>query len=38
MAPASYTGPNDLKGKNVGVASKGGSSEVAANQAIESWA
>jgi NitT/TauT family transport system substrate-binding protein len=35
MAPASYTGPNDLKGKNVGVASKGGSSEVAADQAIE---
>jgi len=34
MAPASYTGPNDLKGKTVGVASKGGSSEVAANQAI----
>ena len=35
MAPGSYTGPNDLKGKTVGVASKGGSSEVAANQAIE---
>src|SRR5438034_7276006 len=35
MAPASYTGPSDLKGKVVGVASKGGSSEVAANQAIE---
>src|SRR5438552_1425726 len=35
MAPASYTGPNDRKGKTVGVASKGGSSEVAANQAIE---
>src|SRR5438309_11840311 len=35
MAPASYTGPHDLKGKTVGVASKGGSSEVAANQAIE---
>ena len=34
MAPASYTGPNDLKGKTVGVATKGGSSEVAANQAI----
>src|SRR2546430_11388960 len=33
MAPASYTGPSDLKGKTVGVASKGGSSEVAANQA-----
>jgi NitT/TauT family transport system substrate-binding protein len=35
MAPSSYTGPNDLKGKTIGVASKGGSSEVAANQAIE---
>ncbi len=35
MAPASYTGPNDLKGKTVGVASKGGSSEVAAIQQIE---
>src|SRR6266516_7698064 len=35
MAPASYSGPNDLRGKTVGVASKGGSSEVAANQAIE---
>src|SRR5205809_3203597 len=35
MAPASYTGPNDLKGKTVGVASKGGSSEVAAVQQIE---
>src|SRR5881394_2260011 len=35
MAPASYTGPKDLVGKTVGVASKGGSSEVAANQAIE---
>ncbi|HTH71308.1 MAG TPA: ABC transporter substrate-binding protein, partial [Candidatus Saccharimonadales bacterium] len=35
MAPASYTGPNDLKGKTVGVASKGGSSEVAADQAID---
>jgi NitT/TauT family transport system substrate-binding protein len=34
MAPASYTGPSDLKGKTVGVASKGGSSEIAANQAI----
>jgi len=38
MAPASYTGPNDLKGKTVGVASKGGSSEVAANQATGSVA
>src|SRR2546423_12589166 len=35
MAPASYTGPNDLKGKTVGVASKGGSSEIAANQQID---
>ena len=35
MAPASYTGPNDLKGKVVGVATKGGSSEVAAVQQIE---
>src|SRR5437867_17655 len=35
MAPASYTGPNDLKGKTIGVASKGGSSEVAAIQQIE---
>src|SRR5256714_257665 len=35
MAPASYTGPNDLKGKTIGVASKGGSSEVAAVQQIE---
>jgi NitT/TauT family transport system substrate-binding protein len=35
MAPAAYTGPNDLKGKTIGVASKGGSSEIAANQAIE---
>ncbi len=35
MAPASYTGPNDLKGKVVGVASKGGSAEIAADQMIE---
>jgi len=35
MAPASYTGPNDLRGKTIGVASKGGSSEVAAIQQIE---
>ena len=35
MAPASYSGPNDLRGKTVGVASKGGSSEVAAVQQIE---
>jgi NitT/TauT family transport system substrate-binding protein len=35
MAPSSYTGPNDLKGKVVGVASKGGSSEIAAVQCIE---
>jgi NitT/TauT family transport system substrate-binding protein len=35
MAPAAYTGPNDLKGKTIGVASKGGSSEIAANQQLE---
>jgi NitT/TauT family transport system substrate-binding protein len=36
MAPESYTGPNDLKSPRViGVASKGGSSEVAAIQQIE---
>jgi NitT/TauT family transport system substrate-binding protein len=35
MAPASYTGANDLKGKVVGVASKGGSAEIAAIQMIE---
>lgn len=35
MAPGSYTGPNDLKGKTVGVASKGGSSEIALGQQIE---
>jgi ABC-type nitrate/sulfonate/bicarbonate transport system substrate-binding protein len=35
MAPGSYTGPGDLKGKTVGVASKGGSSEIAADQAID---
>jgi|SRR5579859_111996 len=35
MAPASYSGPNDLKGKTIGVASKGGSSEVAADQQID---
>jgi len=35
MAPASYTGPNDLKGKTLGVASKGGSSEIALNQQID---
>ncbi len=35
MAPASYTGPNDLRGKTIGVATKGGSSEVAAVQQIE---
>jgi NitT/TauT family transport system substrate-binding protein len=34
MAPSSYTGPNDLKGKTLGVASKGGSSEIALNQQI----
>ena len=35
MAPASYTGPNDLKGKTIGVASKGGSSEIALNQQLD---
>ena len=35
MAPADYTGPNDLKGKTIGVASKGGSSEIAAVQQVE---
>jgi len=35
MAPASYTGPNDLKGKVIGVASKGGSAEIAAVQCVE---
>jgi NitT/TauT family transport system substrate-binding protein len=35
MAPASYTGPNDLRGKTIGVASKGGSSEIAAVQQLE---
>ena len=34
MAPAAYTGPNDLKGKTLGIASKGGSSEIALNQQI----
>ncbi len=35
MAPASYTGPSDLKGKTIGVASKGGSAEIAAVQCVE---
>jgi NitT/TauT family transport system substrate-binding protein len=35
MAPAAYTGPNDLKGKTLGIASKGGSSEIALNQMID---
>ena len=35
MAPSSYTGPSDLKGKTIGVASKGGSSEIALNQQID---
>ena len=35
MAPASYTGPADLKGKSVGVASRGGSAEIAAVQCID---
>ena len=34
MAPSAYTGPNDLKGKTLGVASKGGSSEIALNQQV----
>src|SRR2546422_284746 len=38
MAPASYTGPNDLKGKTVGVASKGARSRVAGAQEIEGFA
>ncbi|HVR89302.1 MAG TPA: ABC transporter substrate-binding protein [Candidatus Limnocylindria bacterium] len=35
MAPASYRTPADLKGKTIGVASKGGSSEIAAQQQID---
>ena len=35
MVPSSFTGPNDLKGKTLGVASKGGSSEVALLQMID---
>jgi NitT/TauT family transport system substrate-binding protein len=35
MVPQSYTGPNDLKGKVIGVASKGGSSEVALLQMLD---
>ncbi len=35
MAPASYSGTADLKGKIVGVASKGGSAEIAAQQCID---
>lgn len=35
MAPASYASPADLKGKTIGVASKGGSSEIAAQQQID---
>lgn len=34
LGPASYTSPNDLKGKTVGVASRGGSAEVATVQAL----
>jgi NitT/TauT family transport system substrate-binding protein len=34
MAPAAYTGPNDLKGNTLGIASKGGSSEIALNQQV----
>ncbi len=35
LAPASYSGPNDLKGKTVGVATRGGSAEVAAIEALK---
>jgi NitT/TauT family transport system substrate-binding protein len=35
MVPAAYTGPNDLKGKTLGIASKGGSSEIALNQMVD---
>ena len=34
LGPASYTSPNDLKGKTLGVATRGGSAEVAAVQAL----
>ena len=34
LGPASYTSPNDLRGKTVGVATRGGSAEVAAIQAL----
>lgn len=35
MAPASYKTPADLKGKTVGVASRGGSAEIAAGLALQ---
>ncbi|GAC1698124.1 MAG: ABC transporter substrate-binding protein [Candidatus Limnocylindrales bacterium] len=34
LGPASYTSPADLKGKTIGVATRGGSAEVAAAQAL----
>lgn len=34
MAPASYRSPADLKGKSIGIVTKGGSSEVAALRAL----
>jgi len=34
LGPASYTSPSDLKGKTIGVATRGGSAEVAAVQAL----
>ena len=33
--PASYKGPEDLKGKNLGIVTKGGSSEVALREALK---
>ncbi len=34
LAPTSYSGPNDLKGKTIGVATRGGSAEVAAIESL----
>ncbi|MHB8630355.1 MAG: ABC transporter substrate-binding protein [Candidatus Limnocylindria bacterium] len=34
LGPASYSSPSDLKGKTIGVATRGGSAEVAAVQAL----
>ncbi len=34
MVPASYKGPDDLKGKTIGIVTKGGSSEVATLKAL----